>query len=341
MKLFESLQNEIKSFEDETSYINFFDLSECDLYHIQNNPEKDYVELTNVRKLIETINEKGEAVTGLSGIKKKNIDDMILKSIEQEEIVSLIVYQKKILYLDESSRSMIAQKTKCSGLSLYDKSITADIILQANMQTYVPAGKNKKKYPVAVIRQRGKSLILAAVLSNIPASVSQTIEKEMEDKNLSLYSFERTAENFTIVFDGKEIDGYIPSIIVDYSDTGNGNKKKLAIRPIGAKTPIPLKEVEEEDYDLEVYLRSVKQMISSKTHKIVKNPVNTLLMYKGFEAIGKGRIKKFFNPEALKLPEDEFYKCILAIPDKIGKVNRTADYKFLTALGNSFKMGVI
>ena len=82
MKLLEeSLQNEIKSFEDETSYINFFDLSECELYHIQSKPEEDFVRLTNIKSLIYDINDKGEVKTGFSGIKKENIDIEVLSRI--------------------------------------------------------------------------------------------------------------------------------------------------------------------------------------------------------------------------------------------------------------------
>lgn len=342
MKLLEeSLQNEIKSFEDETSYINFFDLSECELYHIQSNPEEDFVRLTNIKNLIYDINDKGEVKTGFSGIKKENIDVEILSRIEHKEIVSLIVYQRRILYLDENSRSMIAQKTKCSGSSLYDKSIVADIELQSNMNNYMPTGKLIKNYPIAVIRKCGKCLILVAILSRSPESINKVISYEMNNKDLVLYSYERTSRRFCVIFDCKEINGYIPSIIIEYSDTGNGNARKLAIRPADAKTPIPLYEISDEKYNLEELMKTVEILISNKSTNIVENPLSVLSACKGFKAIGKDRIKKYFISKSLKLPENEFYKKVLSIPDEIGKVNRSTDTAFLSALGDSFKLGAM
>ena len=97
--------------------------------------------------------------------------------------------------------------------------------------------------------------------------------------------------------------------------------------------------MDEKDYVFDDLLDKVKEAISSKSKNIVVNPLTVLSTIKGFDAIGKARIKKYFIPGNFKLPEDEFYKKVLSIPDAIGRINKVTDDAFLTSLGNSFKVG--
>ncbi len=223
---------------------------------------------------------------------------------------------------------------------MYDGSYLADVILQANMNKYEPTGKSIKKYPIAVVRKVGKSMLLEAILSKFPEDIETACDYEMSNQSLSLKSYEINDYNAVAVFDGPKINGYTTSIIVEFSDVGRGNKKTIAIRPTGSNTPIPLYEiVDEKDYVFDDLLDKVKEAISSKSKNIVVNPLTVLSTVKGFDAIGKARIKKYFIPGNLKLPEDEFYKKVLSIPDAIGRINKVTDDAFLTSLGNSFKVG--
>ena len=61
---------------------------------------------------------------------------------------------------------------------------------------------------------------------------------------------------------------------------------------------------------------------------------------KGFDSIGKKRIKQYFKSADLKVPEKEFFMKVLAVPTQIGSINRSIDIEFLGALGNAFKKSV-
>lgn len=339
VSLINEFKENLKCFKDRTSYITFFDLKDCELFHISSNPNEDFIRIVGTEEMIEKSDEKTISKK-FSGILKSNIDESILSLIEDSKITTLVNYKGKILYLDKMARSMLAQKCKCAGACMYDGSYLADVILQANMNKYEPTGKSIKKYPIAVVRKVGKSMLLEAILSKFPEDIETACDYEMSNQSLSLKSYEINDYNAVAVFDGPKINGYTTSIIVEFSDVGRGNKKTIAIRPTGSNTPIPLYEiVDEKDYVFDNLLDKVKEAISSKSKNIVVNPLTVLSTVKGFDAIGKARIKKYFIPGNLKLPEDEFYKKVLSIPDAIGRINKVTDDAFLTSLGNSFKVG--
>lgn len=339
--LLKIFKDDVQNFKSDTSYVSFFDLSECELYHILFNSDKEYVKLVRVLPLVKDLQSENENVSSkaATGIMKCNIDTEILNAVQNKEITSVLMYDNKIFFLSNIARSMIAQKCKCTG-NMYDGTILSDVILQANMLAYKPTGKTSIRYPIAVIRKFGKSLMLAGVLSKPPADIETVFDYELQNNCLVFHSYEKSINGFQAVFDVKqEIEGYILSIVINWSDTGRGNKKVFAIRPAGAKTPIPLYETDEE-YKLETLINNAQILINEKDAiKVVKNPVNVLSKNKGFEMIGKRRIKKYFSQSDLKVSEKEFYKKVLSFPDIIGKINASTDMAFVYALGDSFKSG--
>lgn len=328
-------KEDVKNFKANTSYVSYFDLRECQLYHIESNENEDFIKISDCNNTINALNEnKHNDVFKLSGIKKGNIDADILTKIENHDITSLIVYNKRVLYLDDGARSTIAQKCKTSGATLYKKDYVSDIILQANMLAYTPT--KGIKYPIGVIRKEGKSLSLKAVLSKMPNDFS--CEYEMDNEDLTLYDYTISKSGISVSFDGEEINGYIPSIIINWSDTGRGNDTILAVRPIGSKTPVPVESID-RDYNLNDCWETISKYIANKSdNKCIDNPTDIFNSTKGFDAIGKARIKKYIIPESLKgLSEREFCKKVLSFPDTIGKINTTTDVAFLNALGSIFK----
>lgn len=336
--LLNNFNEDLRIFSQRTIYISFFDLAECDLYHIESEADKPYIRLMNTSQTIDVLNHIGKnaEIKATDAIYKDRISSSVLSKIESKSITSLIIYDSKVLFLDESARSMISQKCKAAGPSLYSKDYVADIILQANMKTYKPAGKASKHYPIAVIRKDDKSLVLKAVLSKNAPELDFSYETDNSDLTLTDYSIDESS--ISVRFDAEEYENYIISVLVNWSDTGRGNGKQLAIRPIGNDSAVPLFEIN-DDYDLEECIANAKQYINAKSEELVEDPAGLLNSVKGFDAIGTKRVKGIIIPELKNLSEREFYLKLLGFPDVIGKINKSTDAAFLNALGESFKTG--
>lgn len=334
--LLNTFNEDLRSFNQRTIYISFFDLAECDLYHIESEPDKSYIRLLNTRQTIDVLNHiNGNAeIKATDAIYKDRISNSVLSKIESKNITSLLIYDSKVLFLDESARSMISQKCKATGPSLYSKDYVADIILQANMKAYKPTTA-AKHYPIAVVRKDEKSLVLKALLSK-PANEFD-LSYEVKNK-LTLTDYEITENGIFTRFDTEEYEGYIISVLVNWSDIGRGNGKRLAIRPTGTETSVPLFDIN-DDYDLDECIANAKHYINAKSEELVNEPGKLFRTVKGLDAIGVKRVKGIIMPELKNLSEREFYLKLLGFPDVIGKINRSTDETFLNALGESFKAG--
>lgn len=322
----------LSEFKERRLYVSFFDFTECELLHISEINE-NIIKLVTCREPTKCLT-TGEAcdITPSLGIDAKKIDMEVVELIKEGRITSIINWNGRIIYLQDTARPMIAQKCKITGSVLYDNNLLADIILQAGMSKYRPTGKTNINYPIAVIDKYERALVLTGILSKMPEDANTFFAPE-ERYTLSDVAIDKNG--IKAVFDIEECKGFVISMIDIYSDIGKGIGKRIGIRPTGTKIPVPLYEVKGDER--EEYLEKVHDLISNKGNTLVTEPITFLRSNKGFDSIGKKRIKQYFSSSDLKVSERDFFIKVLSVPTQIGNVNRSIDIKFLGALGNAFK----
>ena len=94
VSLINEFKENLKCFKDRTSYITFFDLKDCELFHISSNPNEDFIRIVGTEEMIEKSDEKTISKK-FSGILKSNIDESILSLIEDSKITTLVNYKGK------------------------------------------------------------------------------------------------------------------------------------------------------------------------------------------------------------------------------------------------------
>lgn len=321
----------LSEFKERRLYVSFFDFAECELLHISEIDENT-IKLVTCREPTKCL-AAGEIcdVTPSLGVNAEKINTEVFDLIKEGRITSVINWNGRVIYLQDTARPMIAQKCKITGSILYDNNLLADIILQAGMSKYHPTGKANINYPIAVIDKYERALVLTGILSKMPEDADAFFAPE---KKYVLSDVAIDKNGIKAVFDIEEYKGFIISIIDVYSDIGKGIGKKMGIRPTGTKIPVPIYEVKNDEKKC---LEKTHSLISNKGNTLVTEPITFLRSNKGFDSIGKKRIKQYFSSSDLKVSERDFFIKVLSVPTQIGNVNRSIDIEFLGALGNAFK----
>ena len=261
-----------KNFRSKTKIIKDFDLSKMKIYHINKNIS-DKLRLLSMDNFINSL----EALTfdGNSELKSDNsyysisanIPDEIKKRIADGNITTAVSVGNKILFLDENCRSMIATKCKASFRKLYEHTIASDILLQLACKEFIPAGKLKTKYPVAIVRADKGVAVLTAFFSESTAVTNLAEIDEMNSPLLKFVNYSISNYATELIFEAEALDEFVPIIKVRFSDTGDGLLKKfLCVRTKTTKRSVIIKELDNvakqmpDDILMRFYEKSQKKL---------------------------------------------------------------------------------
>lgn len=332
-----------KNFRSKTKIIKDFDLSKMKIYHINKNIS-DKLRLLSMDNFINSL----EALTfdGNSELKSDNsyysisanIPDEIKKRIADGNITTAVSVGNKILFLDENCRSMIATKCKASFRKLYEHTIASDILLQLACKEFIPAGKLKTKYPVAIVRADKGVAVLTAFFSESTAVTNLAEIDEMNSPLLKFVNYSISNYATELIFEAEALDEFVPIIKVRFSDTGDGLLKKfLCVRTKTTKRSVIIKELDNETVEeaLSFFNRNLKM-----SQSIVFDPCKILNKDVRFRRIGKKRLKDvsvmFSGLGCGVLTEKDFLLKAMEIPDKLGDINPLTNKYLEESIGNLF-----
>lgn len=268
------------------------------------------------------------------------LPDEILDDIKEKSIPMAIEYGKHFFFVDSNCLSRFCAKLGVSTKLIYQNNYIGGLVLWHALKNYhkdltlnVRCDKGYRKV-VNVISE--KTIYLSAI----------DVVKNIHSVTNYVFSYYAMTQYTTSCFlDGPVIDGtYIPSIRMEFSDTGHGDENfYFCLRPVEMRgSPsfgIIIKKLKKADVN---EISNIEKMVTERIRKIRLDYTAVVFDKEKFlenqdilKAIGQKRMRNIsmrFDGQNCC----EAMKIISMIPVLIGKINDTSDYALMISAGNFF-----
>lgn len=258
----------------------------------------------------------------------------IFEDIKERKIPMAIEHNEHFYFLDSNSLSRICSKTGVSTKLIYQSSYVGSLVLYNALATM------QDDVALTIRNVDGYRRVMNVVSERTFFSSAIPLVKEMQKKTgFELVYYSITQYNTCCILEGLAIGGYVPTIRMDFSDTGHGNEKYyFCIRPLESEND--LAGIILANFKMSDDFFALKEMA---TKKIVENEARRdsldckkFLKDKNIKhAIGKKRIE-LLSSLFEKKTYSEAMKQIANLPEMVGPINRSSDYELMEAAGKIF-----
>lgn len=258
----------------------------------------------------------------------------IFEDIKEKKVPMAIENNGHFYFLDSNSISRICSKAGISMKLIYQSSYVGGLAL-FNALTSM-----REDVALGIRTDNGYKRIMNVISDQTYFSSAIPLVKQMQEKTgFELVYYSITQYSTCCILEGPAIGGYIPTIRMDFSDTGHGNEKYyFCVRPLESEND--LAGIILANFKMSDDFMALKEVI---VKKITENEAREdcvdckkFLKDKNIKhAIGKKRIEllsSLFEKKAYS----EAMRQVANLPETVGPINRSSDYELMEAAGRIF-----